>query len=83
VVAELVPPAEGRSQTVDDVALAELVRQGCLTPPLLGPGGDVPRRPVPRSTRCSRNWITTAPIDDLRGNVCGSRAGVSGGPVPA
>ena len=46
VVAELVPPAEGRSQTVNDVALAELVRHGCLTPPLVGPGGDVPRRPV-------------------------------------
>lgn len=46
VVAELVPPAEGRSQTVDDVALAELVRQGCLTSPLIGPGADVPRRPV-------------------------------------
>jgi antitoxin (DNA-binding transcriptional repressor) of toxin-antitoxin stability system len=46
VVAELVPPAEGRSQTVNDVALAALVRQGCLTPPLVGPGGDVPRRPV-------------------------------------
>ena len=28
VVAELVPPAEGRGQTVDDVALAALVRQG-------------------------------------------------------
>ena len=51
VVAELVPPAEGRSHTVDDVALAELVRQGSLTPPLLGPGGDVPRRPVLRLNR--------------------------------
>ncbi len=48
VVAELVPPAEGRAQTVDDVALAELVRRGWLTPPLIGPGGDVPRRPVLR-----------------------------------
>src|SRR3954451_20983466 len=45
VVAELVPPAEGRGRTVNDIALAELVRQGLLTP-LLGPGGDVPRRPV-------------------------------------
>jgi antitoxin (DNA-binding transcriptional repressor) of toxin-antitoxin stability system len=45
VVAELVPPAEGRGQTVNDVALAELVRQGVLTPPLLGPGGNVPGRP--------------------------------------
>lgn len=46
VVAELVPPAHGRGQTVDDVALAELVRRGCLTPALIGPGGDVPRRPI-------------------------------------
>lgn len=50
VVAELVPPAEGRSQTVDDVALADLVRHGWLTPPLIGPHGDVPRRPVLRFT---------------------------------
>lgn len=46
VVAELVPPAAGRAQTVDDVALAELVRQGWLTPPLMGPGAAVPRHPV-------------------------------------
>ena len=46
VVAELVPPAEGRSHTVDDVALAELVRQGWLTPPLIGPYGVVPRQTV-------------------------------------
>ena len=50
VVAELVPPAEGRAQTVDDVALADLVRHGWLTPPLIGPGGDVPRRPILRFT---------------------------------
>lgn len=48
VVAEMVPPAAGRSQTVDDVALADLVRRGRLTPPVIGPGGDVPRQPVLR-----------------------------------
>jgi antitoxin (DNA-binding transcriptional repressor) of toxin-antitoxin stability system len=46
VVAELVPPATGRGRTVDDVALADLVRRGVLTPSLIGPGGEVPRRPV-------------------------------------
>lgn len=46
VVAELVPPAEGRSQRVDDIALAELVRGGWLTPPLMGPGAAVPRHAV-------------------------------------
>ena len=50
VVAELVPPVAGRSQTVDDVALADLMRRGCLTPPVVGPGGDVPRRPILRFT---------------------------------
>ena len=46
VVAEIVPPAIGRGQMVDDVELAEAVRQGWLTPPLAGPGGDVPRQPA-------------------------------------
>ncbi len=46
VVAELVPPAQGRAQTVDDAALSDMVRHGWLTPPLIGPGGEVPRRPV-------------------------------------
>jgi antitoxin (DNA-binding transcriptional repressor) of toxin-antitoxin stability system len=48
VVAELTAPSHGREKSVDDAALAELVRTGCLTPPLLGPGGEVPRRPVAR-----------------------------------
>jgi antitoxin (DNA-binding transcriptional repressor) of toxin-antitoxin stability system len=46
VVAELIPPAPGRSTAVDDAVLAELVRAGWLTPPLIGPGGKVPRLPV-------------------------------------
>jgi|SRR5919201_6466054 antitoxin (DNA-binding transcriptional repressor) of toxin-antitoxin stability system len=46
VVAELVPPAPGRGQTIADAALADAVRQGWLTPPLVGPGGEIPRRPV-------------------------------------
>src|SRR5262245_2221353 len=33
VVAELVPPREGRSPTVADAVLAQLVREGWLTPP--------------------------------------------------
>ena len=48
VVAQLTAPAPVRGMSVDDAALAELVRTGCLTPPLLGPGGEVPRRPVAR-----------------------------------
>ncbi len=40
VVAELVPPRAGRSPAVADAVLAELVRQGWVTParrPLAGP----------------------------------------------
>jgi antitoxin (DNA-binding transcriptional repressor) of toxin-antitoxin stability system len=46
VVAELVPPALGRNGRVSDAALAEAVRQGWLTPPLLGPASEIPRQPV-------------------------------------
>ncbi|MGA3212012.1 MAG: hypothetical protein ABSD20_11960 [Terriglobales bacterium] len=48
VAAELVPPATGRGQVVDDVALAGLVREGLLTPPLIKLSGEVPRHPVAR-----------------------------------
>jgi antitoxin (DNA-binding transcriptional repressor) of toxin-antitoxin stability system len=46
VVAELIPPTPGRSQMVDDAVLADLVRAGCLTPPILAPGGKIPRNPI-------------------------------------
>ena len=46
VVAELVPPAPGRGETLSDVALADAVRRGWLTPPLVGPGGAIPRKPI-------------------------------------
>jgi len=46
VVAELVPPREGRSPLLADSMLAEAVRKGWITPSLL-PGGTVPpRKPV-------------------------------------
>ena len=48
VVAELIPPTPGRREAVDDAILADLVRSGCLTPPLIGPGGRQPRKPVAR-----------------------------------
>jgi antitoxin (DNA-binding transcriptional repressor) of toxin-antitoxin stability system len=48
VVAELVPPAIGRAQSVDDATLADLVRRGCLTLPVIPSGTEVPRRPVAR-----------------------------------
>lgn len=46
VVAELVPPASGRSAAPSDALLAEAVRQGWITPPPLGASGVPPRRPV-------------------------------------
>ena len=45
VVAELVPPQEGRSTVLADAVLAGLVREGLLTPPLAGSG--TPARPPP------------------------------------
>jgi antitoxin (DNA-binding transcriptional repressor) of toxin-antitoxin stability system len=46
VVAELVPPREGRSVVADDARLAEAVRRGWLSPALGSAGGPGPRRPV-------------------------------------
>lgn len=46
VVAELVPPAPGRSPLLPDALLAEAVRRGSITPPLLPPGEAPPRAPV-------------------------------------
>jgi antitoxin (DNA-binding transcriptional repressor) of toxin-antitoxin stability system len=45
VVAELVPPSQGRGPAVADAVLAELVRKGWVTPPrrpLSGPPPHVP-----------------------------------------
>jgi antitoxin (DNA-binding transcriptional repressor) of toxin-antitoxin stability system len=45
VVAELVPPAEGRTRMVSDAFLAEAVRRGQITPATL-PRGTPPRKPT-------------------------------------
>jgi len=46
IVAELVPPREGRAAALEDAVLAEAVRTGWLTPPVLSSGEPPPRRPV-------------------------------------
>ena len=46
VVAELSPPREGRGTRLEDAKLADAVRQGWLTPPLVRPQGGPPRMPV-------------------------------------
>jgi antitoxin (DNA-binding transcriptional repressor) of toxin-antitoxin stability system len=46
VVAELVPPREGRSPLLADAQLAEAVRRGWITPPALPTGVPPPRKPV-------------------------------------
>jgi antitoxin (DNA-binding transcriptional repressor) of toxin-antitoxin stability system len=48
VVAELVPPREGRSPSASDAVLAELVRKGWVTPPARPLTGPPPRAPVAR-----------------------------------
>jgi antitoxin (DNA-binding transcriptional repressor) of toxin-antitoxin stability system len=46
VVAEIVPPQPGRSALLMDALLAEAVREGWLTPPVLAGSGPPPRKPV-------------------------------------
>ncbi len=46
VVAEIVPPRDGRSPLLADAMLAEAVRKGWLTPPALPGEGPPPRLPV-------------------------------------
>lgn len=46
VVAELVPPREGRSARIDDALLADAVRKGWVTAPVLSQVGPPPRSPV-------------------------------------
>ena len=45
VVAEIVPPRAERSPMLADAMLAEAVRQGWLTPPVLGTCGPPPSPP--------------------------------------
>jgi len=46
VVAELGPPRSGRSPLLADATLAEAVRQGWITPPVLPGAEPPPRQPV-------------------------------------
>lgn len=46
VVAELTPPQQGRSPGLADAALAEAVRRGWITPPLVGGDGPPKGDPV-------------------------------------
>jgi antitoxin (DNA-binding transcriptional repressor) of toxin-antitoxin stability system len=46
VVAELIPPREGRGETLEDARIADLVRRGILTPPVLVSREPPPRQPV-------------------------------------
>jgi antitoxin (DNA-binding transcriptional repressor) of toxin-antitoxin stability system len=46
VVAEIVPPSEGRARSPRDALLADAVRKGWLTPALGRARDQVPRRPI-------------------------------------
>ncbi len=46
VVAELVPPEKNRSPLLADALLAEAVRKGWITPPVVPTGGPPPRKPI-------------------------------------
>jgi antitoxin (DNA-binding transcriptional repressor) of toxin-antitoxin stability system len=62
VVAELVPPQPGRAETVSDAMLASLVREGVVTPALVGPGAR-PRVPPP-----------TEKLDEVLADLASDRA---------
>lgn len=46
VIAELIPPREGRSPRISDAVLADAVRKGWITPAALSPDAPPPRLPV-------------------------------------
>ena len=46
VVAEIVPPRPGRSPMFADAWLADAVRKGWITPPVLPSDAEAPRKPV-------------------------------------
>lgn len=46
IVAELVPPREGRASMLADAVLADAVRNGWITPPTMVASGPPPRAPV-------------------------------------
>jgi len=46
VVAELGPPQAGRSAFLSDALLAEAVREGWVTPPMILSNDPPPRRPI-------------------------------------
>jgi len=46
VVAELVPPEKNRSPLLADALLAEAVRKGWITAPVLPTGDPPPRKPI-------------------------------------
>jgi antitoxin (DNA-binding transcriptional repressor) of toxin-antitoxin stability system len=52
VVAEIVPPQQGRNEQMTDAFLAQGVREGWLTPAKARPGKPPPRKPA-------------APLDEL------------------
>ena len=58
VVAELVPPREGRAVELSDALLADAVRQGWLTPPVTGQGVVPPRKPVMKVAEVLRGLRT-------------------------
>ena len=61
VVAELGPPRPGRSLDPSDARLADAVRNGWLTPPLIGDRSVPPRKPA-------------APLDELLEELSADRA---------
>ncbi len=56
VVAELGPPRPGRAEHLADAILAEAVREGWLTAPLMVAEGPPPRQPVAKWSDLAREF---------------------------
>lgn len=54
VVAEIGPPRPGRSERMGDALLADAVRKGWLSPPLVADKTPPPRKPVARWSALAR-----------------------------
>ena len=61
VIAEIVPPREGRSPRIDDVELAEAVRSGLVTPPIAVAATPPASKPI-------------APLEEILGGLEADRA---------
>ncbi|MEZ4457590.1 MAG: PIN domain-containing protein [Gemmatimonadales bacterium] len=83
VVAELIPPRTGRSDMASDALLAEAVRKGWVTPPVVGPVEPPAGRPVAPLRDLLAELDEDRAGPDLPRHVGGARSAAGGRPRPS